>query len=60
MSFAGNKSENELNKMDDKDKPSVVVMNDGGEFIKRIYNKLLKMGLQENEILLELVEYQEN
>lgn len=57
--FAGNKFDDEINRMDDKEKPSVVVMNDGGEFIKRIYNKLLKMGLQENEILLELVEYQD-
>lgn len=55
--FADNKNPDELKKIPDNKKPSIVFINDFKIFKSRLMNRLIELGLTENEIIPQQITY---
>ncbi|RNB82104.1 hypothetical protein EDM59_21065 [Brevibacillus nitrificans] len=55
--FMDNLDPKEVEKLDQKDKPAVIVINDYKEFEQRIINALMALGLNREEIIITRVAY---
>jgi len=55
--FADNKTPREVDQLSENERPALVCINDYPEFIKRIKQELIKLGLDENEIITTGVSY---
>lgn len=57
--FVDHKSIEDIEKMEIKKRPSLVVVHNPKEFIDRVVNTLISIGVKESEIMIEIVEYQD-
>ena len=56
--FMDNLSLQQVEKIPDDEKPAVIVISNFNEFKRRLYKKLLSIGLEENEIITSAVVYE--
>ncbi|NMA82730.1 MAG: hypothetical protein GX962_02575 [Epulopiscium sp.] len=56
--FADNLKEEEIADLEEDKKPAIVLIHDIDEFIHRVIQKLISMGVKQSEIMLELIEYE--
>lgn len=55
--FMDNQTKEEINSLEDRDKPAVILITDFDKFKKRVIEALLNLGLDENEIIISSVTY---
>ncbi len=56
--FADNLKEEEIANLEEDKKPAIVLIHDIDEFIHRVTQKLISIGVKQSEIMLELIEYE--
>lgn len=57
QNFAGNLSKEEITSLEEDKKPAIVLIDNIDEFIHRITQKLISLGVKESEIMFEIIEY---
>lgn len=55
--FAGNIPKNQIDELKEDNKPSIVLIHNSDEFVKRITQKLMTLGIKESEVIFEVIEY---